>query len=63
MEMKRSQSTAPDIMRTAGRSSAQFETYLDMREDEESAILSLMRNLDTNDESPGENENENENDE
>ena len=51
VEMIRAQSTVSEIMRTAGWSSGQFKTYLDLREDEEAAILSLMRNLDTENES------------
>ena len=51
MEMKRAQSTVSEIMRTAGWTSAQFKTYLDLQEDEEAVIRSLMRTLGTADES------------
>ena len=51
MEMKRAQSTVSEIMRTAGRTSAQFKTYLDLTEDEEEVTRPLMRNLNTDFES------------
>ena len=56
MEMKRAHPTVSEIMRTAGRTSGQFKTYLDLHEDEEAVILSLMRNLDTGGDSGGEEE-------
>ena len=51
MEMKRSNSTVAQIMKTAGWPSAQFKVYLDLTEDKEQAIKSLLRTLDTADES------------
>ena len=51
MEMKRSQATVAQIMKTADWPSAQFKVYLDLMEDEEQVIKSLLRTLDTNDES------------
>ena len=51
MEMKRAQSTVSEIMRTAGWTSAQFKTYLDLHEDEEAVIQSLMRTIGTAEES------------
>ena len=48
MEIKRSQSTVAQIMKTAGWSSAQFKVYLDLAEDEEAVIGSLMGQLTTN---------------
>ena len=47
MEMKQPQSTAAEIMRTAGWTSGQFKTYLDLQADEEDVTLSQMRRLDT----------------
>ena len=49
--MKRPNSTVCQIMKTSGWSSAQFKTYLDLTEDEERVIKSLLRTLDTNYES------------
>ena len=54
MEMKRADSTVSEIMRTAGWSSAQFRTYLDLKEDEEAVIASLMRAINTREETDDE---------
>ena len=54
MEMKQSRSTVSEIMRTAGWASGEFKTYLDIQADEEEVIRSLMRRMDTGDESNGE---------
>lgn len=43
MEMERALSTASEIMRAAGRPPAQFETYLDLRADEEAAVYTPVR--------------------
>ena len=50
-EMKRSQSTVGEIVKTAGWKTAQFKVYLDLHADEEAVIKSLMRDLDFSDES------------
>ena len=54
MEMKRAQSTASEITRTAGWTSAQFKTYLDLHEDEEAATRPLMRTIGATEESADE---------
>ena len=41
-------------MRTAGWASGEFKTYLDIQADEEEVTRSLMRRMDTGDESNGE---------
>ena len=48
MDMKKPNSTAAQIMRTAGWRKAQFEVYLDLHEDEERVTKSLMRDLELN---------------
>ena len=48
MEMKKSNATVAQIMRTAGWRTAQFKVYLDLHDDEERVIRSLMRDMDHN---------------
>lgn len=48
-DVKNSQPTASEIMRTAGWAPAQFRVYHDLRQGEEAVISSLMRDLERGD--------------